>query len=122
MGPCVRRDDARMDRASTGAAKRLRGCQVHPSAEAGCVDRNLRPRLRQLEPLPDQCRLDPFAATDQAFMQPMQRPVTIGMPAGAAQLAVKACNRSITTRSKSRNRSRSACCHTPYSLDHLLFI
>ena len=51
--------------------------------------RNLRPRLRQVEPLFDQSRLDLFSATDQAFVQPVQRPQIIGMLAGAAQLAVK---------------------------------
>src|SRR5689334_1477081 len=68
----------------------LRGRQVHPSAEAGCLDRNLRPRLCQVEPLLDQGRLRLLATTDQAFVQPVQRPEVIGMLAGAAQLAVEA--------------------------------
>ena len=49
----------------------LRGRHVHPTAEAGRPYRILRPRLRQVEPLPDQSRLDLFSATDQAFVQPV---------------------------------------------------
>jgi len=70
--------------------ERLCGRHVHSTAEAGGLDRNLRSRLRQVEPLFDQSRLDLFSATDQAFVQPVQRPEIIGMLAGAAQLAVKA--------------------------------
>ena len=51
--------------------ERLRGRYVHATAEAGRPYRILRPRLRQVEPLPDQRRLDLFSATDQAFVQPV---------------------------------------------------
>ena len=75
--------------ASDGRRERLRGRHVHATAEARCLDRNLRPRLRQVEPLLDQSCLGLLSATDQAFVQPVQRPEIVGMLAGAAQLAVK---------------------------------
>src|SRR6185369_8518475 len=75
---------------SSWRRERLRGRHIHPAAEAGCLDRNLRPRLRQVEPLFDQGRLGLLSATNQAFVQTVQRPEIVGVLAGAAQLAVKA--------------------------------
>jgi len=41
----------------------------HPTTEAGRLDRNVCPRLRQIEALLDQRRLGLFAAANQAFVQ-----------------------------------------------------
>src|SRR5437868_4525587 len=69
------------------------GSSVKPggiaAAKAGRLDRNFRARLRQIEPLFDQRPFDVFAAADQAFVQPVQRPQIIGVLAGAAQFAVE---------------------------------
>jgi hypothetical protein len=48
---------------------RLGGRRVHPTAEAGRLYLILRPRLRQVESLPDQSRLDLCSSTDQTFVQ-----------------------------------------------------
>src|SRR6476620_8506715 len=86
--PCA--NASRLSQAmTTPIAWRLRCLRVHPAAEAGCLDRNLRPRLRQIESLLDQSCLDLITTADQALVQPVQRPEIIGMLAGAAQLAVE---------------------------------
>ena len=66
-----------------------RGRHLHPPAEAGCLDRHFRPRLREIEPLPDQGGLDLFAATDQAFVQAVQAPDVVGMPARPAAATMR---------------------------------
>ena len=62
----------------------LLGRRCHPAAEAGCLYRLLRPRLRQVEPLRDQGRLNPFSTTHQAFVQPVQGPKIVRVLTGPA--------------------------------------
>src|SRR3954464_3045794 len=69
--------------------QRLFGRHCRPAAEAGRPYLNLRPRLRQIEPLPDQSRFDSLSAANQAFVQPVQRPQIVWILASPAELSVK---------------------------------
>src|SRR5262249_44932023 len=68
----------------------LLGRHSHSPTEAGCANGNLRTRHRQVQPLPNEGRLDLVTAARQTFVQAVQRPQVFGMLTRPAQLAVKA--------------------------------